>query len=87
VALVIEVADSTLVRDREWKRRIYARNGIPVYWIVNLIDRQLEVFTEPSGPGPSPDYGTTRVLGAGNQAGIVNGGAVVGAVAVVDLLP
>lgn len=87
VALVIEVADSTLVRDREWKRRIYARNGIPVYWVVNLIDRQLEVFTDPSGPGSSPDYGTTRVLSTGDRIDVVVGGTVVGAVAVTDMLP
>lgn len=87
VALVIEVADSTLTRDREWKRRIYARNGIPVYWIVNLVDRVLEVYTDPSGPGLTPDYGTTRMLGMSDRVDLVVGGAVVGAVAVVELLP
>jgi len=47
VALVIEVSDATLRTDRAIKRRIYARAGIPVYWIVNLVDRQIEVFSEP----------------------------------------
>jgi Uma2 family endonuclease len=46
--LVIEVSDDSLERDRNWKRRIYAAAGIPVYWIVNLIDRQLEVYAEPA---------------------------------------
>ena len=47
-ALVIEVAESSLDRDR-WKAQIYARAGIPVYWIVNLIDTRLEVYTDPIG--------------------------------------
>jgi Uma2 family endonuclease len=47
VALVIEVSDATLERDRTLKQRIYARAGIPIYWILNLRDRQLEVYTEP----------------------------------------
>jgi Uma2 family endonuclease len=48
VALVIEVADATLERDRGIKQRIYARAGIPIYWILNLRDRQLEVYTQPA---------------------------------------
>jgi Uma2 family endonuclease len=47
VVLVIEVADSTLERDRTSKQRIYARAGIAIYWILNLRDRQLEVYTKP----------------------------------------
>lgn len=87
VALLVEVSDTTLTRDREWKRRIYARNGIPVYWIINLVDRVLEVYTQPSGPPASPDYGNVRVLRQGDNAEVVLGGVVVGTVAVVDLLP
>ncbi|MEL6836587.1 MAG: Uma2 family endonuclease [Bacteroidota bacterium] len=45
--LVIEVADSSLQFDREVKGELYATAGIPEYWIVNLTDRQLEVYTEP----------------------------------------
>jgi Uma2 family endonuclease len=50
--IVIEVSDSTLDGDREDKGSIYAEAGIPEYWIVNLVDRQIEVHT---APGPSPD--------------------------------
>ena len=46
VALVIEVAESSLARDWE-KRRIYAHAGVSNYWIVDLINDRLEVFTEP----------------------------------------
>src|SRR5262249_42023536 len=47
IGLVIEVADSTLAGDRADKGRIYARAGIECYWIINLVDRQIEVYTSP----------------------------------------
>src|SRR5207244_3112541 len=49
LGLMVEVADSSLELDRTTKQRIYARAKIPVYWIVNLIDRQVEVYTHPTG--------------------------------------
>lgn len=45
--LVIEVADSTLQRDLGPKARLYARAGIPEYWVVNLVDDVLVVFRSP----------------------------------------
>ena len=47
VALVIEVSDTTLQRDLNIKKRAYARSAIPVYWIVNLSESQIEVYTNP----------------------------------------
>ena len=44
VALVVEVADTSLANDRQ-KARLYARAGVENYWIVNLVDNQVEVFT------------------------------------------
>ena len=46
IAVVVEIADTSLARDRH-KGRLYARAGIAAYWIVNLIDRQIEVYTQP----------------------------------------
>jgi Uma2 family endonuclease len=51
--LVIEVADSTITKDRTYKTRIYARAGIQEYWIVNLGERCLEVYRDPM---PSADH-------------------------------
>jgi Uma2 family endonuclease len=48
--LVIEVAESSLAKDRGRKLRLYASCGIPEYWVVNLPERCIEVYT---GPGPS----------------------------------
>jgi Uma2 family endonuclease len=78
VALVIEVADTTLRRDRSTKKRIYARAAIPVYWIVNLPDRQIEVFTDPvpqAAPLGEPDYRGTAIFGITDQVPIILDGA------------
>ena len=49
VGLLVEVSLTTLDQDRGEKGAAYARVGIPVYWIINLAHRQVEVYT---GPGP-----------------------------------
>jgi len=87
VGLVIEVADTTLQRDRGFKKRLYARVGIPVYWIVNLSDNQCEVYTEPSGSGPQPDYRQRQDYGASDIIPVVLAGIEVGRIAVRELLP
>lgn len=51
VFLLIEVADSSLSFDRKVKTPLYAQAGIPEYWIVNLNDRQIEIFRQPSEGG------------------------------------
>jgi Uma2 family endonuclease len=87
LALVVEVADTTLAYDRTTKKQLYARVGIPIYWIVNLVERQLEVYTDPSGPADLPDYGTRQNYGAEDELPIVIEGREVGRLAVRDLLP
>jgi Uma2 family endonuclease len=87
LALVAEIADSSLRRDRGRKKRLYARAAIREYWIVNLIDRQVEVYTAPSGPGEEPDYGQRRDYRPDEQVPVVVDGAEVGRLSVSDLLP
>jgi Uma2 family endonuclease len=48
--LVIEVAGESLRFDRRTKAALYARNGIPEYWIVNLVDAAIEVHRDPDPP-------------------------------------
>ncbi len=55
-ALVVEVAESSLAFDREDKGSLYARGGVRDYWIVNLVERVLEVYRDP-GPDPMAPYG------------------------------
>lgn len=45
--LIVEVADSSHGRDRRCKRKIFAENGVPEYWIVNLVDRMVEIYSSP----------------------------------------
>jgi Uma2 family endonuclease len=45
--LIVEVAESSLSLDRALKGSLYARARVPEYWIVNLVDRALEVHRDP----------------------------------------
>jgi len=85
LVLVIEVAETSLERDRSAKARIYARAGIPVYWIVNLIDRQLEVHEEPIGRAEA-EYRRRIVYLPGSQAALRVGDSVI-SIDPADLLP
>jgi Uma2 family endonuclease len=60
--LIVEVADSSLERDRTWKSRVYCQSGVPEYWIVHLVDATIVIFR---GPGDDA-YETVAVYGAGD---------------------
>jgi Uma2 family endonuclease len=55
-SLVVEISDSTLMMDQNAKASLYARAGIPEYWIVNLPERLIEIYRQP-GPMPSEPLG------------------------------
>jgi Uma2 family endonuclease len=79
IALVIEVAGSSLIRDRSTKQRIYAKAGIAHYVIISLVDNLVESYTQPINDD-NPRYGRHETLTSGSlQLGPV-------AVAVTDLL-
>ncbi len=54
--LIVEISDTTLISDRTRKASLYARAGIADYWIVNLVDRKLEVRRSPV-PEAAQAYG------------------------------
>ncbi|MBY0227880.1 MAG: Uma2 family endonuclease [Gemmataceae bacterium] len=81
--LAVEVADVTLHADRVHMGRIYGSAGIPVYWIVNLVDRQVEVMTQPTATG----YATRMDYLPGEAVPVVLDGVHVGDLLVDDLLP
>ncbi len=87
VALVVEVAESSLRRDRSRKKRLYAQAGYPIYWIINLIDNLIEVYTNPTGPIDKPDYLQRQDFGPDNMIPVVIEGQEIGRIAVRDLLP
>ena len=59
--LVIEVAQSSLAYDRGTKLRLYAEQGVPEYWIVDVIARRIEVYRDPA----DGTFGTKRVFERG----------------------
>jgi len=87
IALLVEVADSSLDRDRTDKSRIYARANIALYWIINLVDGLIEVYTDPTGPVATPGYRQQQDYDRNAQVPVVIDGATVGHLAVRDLLP
>jgi Uma2 family endonuclease len=82
VALVVEVAQSSLSEDRDLAR-VYGVGGVPVYWIVNLVDRQIEVYTNPGRAG----YRSRVDFKPGQNVPVVVLGAEIGRIAVDDILP
>lgn len=87
-ALVVEVAETSLAHDREYKGSLYARARVDDYWILNLIDRVLEVhrqrILDPSAPF-GWRYASKEVLGPQSSVAPL---AVAGArIVVSDLLP
>ncbi len=83
--LVVEVSDSSLAVDRETKRGLYAREGVPEYWIVNLDDEQIEVHADSDGR----ESRTRRVLRRGDRCSPEEpgGSALASAIEVTALLP
>jgi Uma2 family endonuclease len=79
IALVVEVSQKTYARDRGWKLPRYAHNKIPVYWIVSLERRTIEVFTNPVGQGDLATYaGNPLVFRDGESVPVELDGTVVG---------
>jgi Uma2 family endonuclease len=87
VALVVEVADSSLRTDRGTKKRVYARAGIAIYWIVNLKKRQIEVYADPASTTKRPDYRQRHDYNPSDTIPVVLDGVEVGRLEVRELLP
>jgi Uma2 family endonuclease len=86
VALVVEVSDSTYADDLN-RRAYYAESGITVYWIANIRERRIEVYSDPTGPGETPEYRTRLDHGWDDSVPLIVDGQVAARFAVRDLLP
>ena len=87
-ALVVEVAHSRLRLARTRKAAIYARAGIEDYWILNLVDRMLEVHREPAQldtPRRRGGYRAIQTLGPNETVSPL--AAPAARIPVADLLP
>jgi Uma2 family endonuclease len=83
VALLVEVADTSLAQDRKLVAEVYGPAGIPVAWIVDIRGRRVEVY---AAPGPQ-GYGPPEVFAEGQSVPVVIDGREVGRIAVADILP
>jgi Uma2 family endonuclease len=86
-ALGIEVADSNVLLDRIKKGGLFARSGIAVYWMLNLPDAHIEVYTDPTGPAPDPCYRHRQIYRRGDHVPLVLDGQEIGLIPVSDLIP
>jgi Uma2 family endonuclease len=85
LAIVVEVAASNVSEDRQMAD-VYGPAGIPVYWIVNVKARQVEVYTLLKRQG-IPRYGKPRIFKTGQSVPLIVEGREVGRIAAADILP
>lgn len=86
-ALVIEVSDASYSLDRHHKWLTYAAAGVPIYWIVDLNRKRLEVHTEPTGQGEAARYSLTRLYGPEDEVPLVLDGREIARFPARDILP
>jgi Uma2 family endonuclease len=84
IAFLVEVSDSSLDYDRRIKSALYARAGIAVYWIVNLQESVVEVYTKPAG---ARRYGDPARFGINDSVPLTIGGKTLPPIPVKELLP
>ena len=85
--LKAEVSDSGLSRDRVFKKSIYAAAGIAVYWVVNLVDRRLEVYSGFTSSASGTDYARCDCFAAGDKVPLVVNGRTVAEIPVAAIMP
>lgn len=88
VGLIIEVADSSLAVDHS-KQSIYAAEGIPRSWIVDLVHRQVECHSAPTTEraGKPAAYDRSEIIGAAGLLPLILDENQVGTINVADILP
>jgi hypothetical protein len=86
LGMLVEVADSSYAQDRGAKWRKYAASGVSVYWIVNLPERRIEVYSAPAGRGKSARYRDSEFFGPGDEVPLVLDGRELGRIQVSDVL-
>ena len=87
IDLVIEVTETSQDTDRGRKYHGYAASGLPVYWIVDLVNRVVEVHSKPIGSGDEACYDAAEVFDETREIALVLSGQEYGRIAVKDILP
>jgi Uma2 family endonuclease len=86
-ALIAEVSDTSYHVDRFVKWVIYAGAGVPIYWILDLNRRRLEIHSEPAGQGEAAYYARTQIFGPDDEVVLSLDGREVARFAVREILP
>jgi Uma2 family endonuclease len=86
-ALLMEVSDTSYDYDRYTKSVTYAAARVPVYCILDLNRRRLEVHTEPTGEGEASVYARTQIFGPDDEVALILDGREVGRFLVREILP
>ena len=86
IGALMEVADTSLQEDRLFKGPIYARAFIPVYWVINLLDSQIEVYTDPRG-GRRAGYAKRQDYGIHDHIPLILAGREIARIPVRNMLP
>ena len=87
IGLAIEISDSSRAFDRRLKGRAYSRAGIPAYWIINVVDHRIEVYTDPDPAADPPAYRTQTNFVPGQDVPLVLDGQTVATIPVADIFP
>lgn len=82
IGLLVEVSASSLTIDQHDKGRIYARDAIPTYWVVNVEDNRIEVYSQPTAAG----YQNRADYAPGASIPVELDGVTVGSIAVSDVI-
>jgi Uma2 family endonuclease len=85
VSLLVEVSDTTYLEDRA-RAAYYAESGITDYWIANIREQRIEVYSDPTGPAEAPEYRTRLDHGRDDTVPLIVEAQVVARLAVRDLL-
>ena len=87
VGLIVEISESSLRIDQGIKKIAYASQAIPVYWIVNLVDRRIKVYFKPSGRGKKADYRQVEMFKGNDLVPLVLDETVVARIEASAILP
>jgi Uma2 family endonuclease len=87
IGLVLEVANTSLDRDIQEKSQIYARSNVGAYWVIDVNNGLIHVFTNPSGPTAAPAYANHAEIRPPGTVVLTLDGVAVGPIPATDLLP
>jgi Uma2 family endonuclease len=87
IGLVVEVADSSLRKNLDASLQTYARAGLPTYWVVNLVDQRVDVFSQPDTQAEPALYTSSQRFGLDDEVPLTLDGREVTRIPVRELLP